>query len=218
MPEPIKPGIVPKIALTASRIGVKPFEVPAHMTQSALAEGAATHMIVAKTNAAVREGVNVLQPRGPLAKIFNMAFDRIDRSVGVSASRAEHATAVFWKPFSESSAKTGQSLVSPVAAYYARKAGFPNPTDPELLAKLVHSKGYPVPTASAEEPAPEPKAPQSSDPATPPADEPAPPATQPSAPADQPATPPAAQPPAPADEPASGPAGDQPAPPAPPAG
>lgn len=206
MPEPIKPGFMPKVALTAARIVDKPFEVPGQMTTSAIAAGSVSHMIVARTNDAVRQGVEFLQPRGP-AKALAAIFARVDKSVAESAQLADHNVTAIWKPLSESSAKLGQTIANPGAAWYATKVGFENPHDPELLARLVHSTGFPTPTPQPAVPpaqAPADDAPPAQAPATPPA------ADDGAAPAPAPAAPPADNAPVPV-------LPDEPVPAAPPA-
>jgi len=144
MPDIPKVGFVPKAALVTARIIDKPFEVPTAMTGSAVGLGAVTHTVVGKFNQAAKEGFDSLQPRGPLT-LFNKLFDKVDAGVAHSANRAATNTTVFWAPMSKASSEMGQSLVDPLAMIYAKKAGFPEPSDLELLAKLVHSKGFPTP-------------------------------------------------------------------------
>lgn len=219
------PGIIPKVALVTARVADKPFHVPDLMTKGALTEGAAAHIVVAQTNAAVRQGVDALQPRGP-AKLLTKLFDKVDASVAKSAGKAETNTKVFWGPLSESSKAMGQTIANPGAYFYAKKAGFPEPSSLELLAQLVHSKGFPTPPPAAkpEEPAPAASAPPA---AAPPADEPAAPKpdTPPAATSDAPPPPvedapptTAAAPPAPTEDappaPAPAPTAPEGAPPA----
>lgn len=142
-------GIVPKVALTTARIAHKPFEVPTQLTNSALVTAGATYNFIGKSTQAARESYEALQPRGP-AKLMLKLFDTADAATAKSIGRADTNTKVLWKPLSESSEQVGQAVVTPLAAFYAGKAGFPEPSNPDLIRELLHTKGYPKPAAAAD--------------------------------------------------------------------
>lgn len=148
MPEPVArpsiPGLLPKAALTAARVAHKPAHIPEKMTNSALMTGGATHHFLAGANAAAKDAVAALDPRGP-AKLLTNVFEKVDATGAASAAKAAASTQVLWKPLSVASEQLGQALVNPLAHIYAKSAGFEDPTSQDLLAALTHSKGWPVP-------------------------------------------------------------------------
>lgn len=179
------PGFLSKAALTTARIAYKPAEIPTHMTVSAATVGETTHKLIGTTNAAIKESYDALQPKGPM-KLLDKVFDRVDKSLGTSAGKAQRNVQVFWAPMSQGAAQVGQAVVSPLVYRYAKSAGFPDPGDPKLINDLLHTKGYPGPSAEG----PPPEAPPA---AGPPAE--GPPAEGPPAEAPAAAGPPAEGPP-----------------------
>ena len=212
MPEPVVPGFGPKAALFTARVAHKPFEVPAKMTNGSLAAGGAAHHVFGKGALTLKEGFESLQPRFG-AQLITKFFDKMVASTDKSVGKAQTNTEVFWKPFSIKSDELGTAVTGPGAYIYAKAAGFPEPSNPELLAQLLHTKGYPTPPPASETP---PAPPAAGTPTPPASDAPAPPAGD--KPPETPA-PPAGDTPPPASETPAPPAGDTPPEtPAPPAG
>jgi hypothetical protein len=197
------------------------------MTNSALLVGGAAHHLVAQTNGALNDVVTALQPRGP-AKLLLKWFGKVDAATGASIAKSDVNTNLVWKPLSEGAEIIGQAMVNPLVSVYAKRAGFPDPTDQNELSRITHEKGWstPPPPAPPAGGAPDPNAPPAGGeptPAPPAAGTPAQPApaaggepSQPTAPGEEPGKPATTTPgqPAPEDPAQPAPAAGQGQPPA----
>ena len=143
------PGAVPKVGLTLSRLIHKPFDIPMELTTSSYAVGKAGNDTVQALVGTVGQAYVGLQPRGP-AKWLVPVFAKTLQATQHSQQIADRNTKVFWQPLSEGSEKVGMAISGPGAYYYAKKAGFPEPSDPKILSALIHSKGYPMPAPPQE--------------------------------------------------------------------
>lgn len=152
------PGFLPKAALTTSRVVYKPFLIPQKLTDSSALVGAAAHSAVGGANKAIGEAYIALQPKGP-AKWLIPLFVKTNEAVGSSAEKAQRNKDVFWDPVSQGSESIGRAIAGPGAYYYAKKAGFPEPSNPDVIKGLLNMKlfDYPVPPPPAEEGAPPPQ-------------------------------------------------------------
>ena len=147
------PGLIPKAALTTSRIVYKPFLIPQKLNDSATLVGSLGNGTVGAINAAVGTSIMKLQPRVG-AKFLANLFTKVDSAVKRSDQIATRNKQVFWDPFSQASEGMGRAIAGPGAYYYAKKAGFPDPSNPDVIKGLLNLKlfQYPVP-APAEAPA-----------------------------------------------------------------
>ncbi len=93
------PGLVPKGALTTSRLIYKPFAFPAKLNQTATDVGKVNHDLVRGLNATIGNAYGGLKPRGP-AKWLMKIFQRVDQAVAISEAKATRNKNVFWDPFS----------------------------------------------------------------------------------------------------------------------
>jgi hypothetical protein len=146
------PGLIPKAALTTSRLVYKPFLIPQRLNDSATlvgigpdGKGGLTGAVKA-VNAGIGNAYAALQPRGP-AKWLLPLFQKIDAATDTSAAKAIRNKNVFWDPFSQGSEGIGRAIAGPGAYYYAKKAGFPDPSNPDVIKGLLNLKlfQYPVP-------------------------------------------------------------------------
>jgi len=149
------PGLIPKAALTTSRLVYYPFTIPTKLNNSALAVGGATHSMVAGVNAAMGNAYMGLEPKGP-AKALAKLFVKVDESVKISAGKAERNEKVFWGPFSEGTRQVGQAVAGPGAYYYAKKAGSPDPSNPDVIRGLLEMKLFQYPPGDVLVPPPPP--------------------------------------------------------------
>lgn len=142
------PGLLPKAALTTSRVVYKPFTIPLELTKSSLAVGNAAHAAVGGANKAIAEAYISLEPKGP-AKWLVPLFVKTNDAVGRSAQIAERNTKVFWAPFSEGMEGVGRAIAGPGAYYYAKKAGAPDPGNPDVIRGLLNMKLFDYPPGQA---------------------------------------------------------------------
>lgn len=139
-------GFIPKAALTASRAVYYPFTIPTKLNESALNVGNAAHSALGGVNAAVGQAYISLQPKGP-AKWLVPLFVKTDAAVKHSMEIAARNENVFWKPFADGTEGIGRAIAGPGAYYYAKQAGFPEPSNPDLIKGLLNLGlfKYPVP-------------------------------------------------------------------------
>lgn len=131
------PGLIPKAALTTSRVIYFPFTIPLKLNESATLMGAAGHNLVGGVNKAVAESYMALQPRGP-AKWLVPMFQKVNDSVVKSSAMAERNKKVFWDPFSNGVEQVGRAIASPGAYYYLAKAGAKDPGNPDLIKGILN--------------------------------------------------------------------------------
>lgn len=138
------PGVIPKAALTTSRVVYKPFLIPQKLNDSATAVGAAGHAAFGGTMAAVGQAYVSLQPKGP-AKWLVPLFAKSVQATQHSMEIADRNKKVFWDPFSAASEGMGRAIAGPGAYYYAKKAGIADPANPDVIKALLNMKLFEYP-------------------------------------------------------------------------
>ncbi len=141
------PGFIPKAVLTAGRVAHQPFEIPTEMTKSALTQSGVTHAAVGAINKAAADAVEQLEPRGP-AKLLGRLFGKVDGALVHSAGQAQKATEVFWVPFSNGAHQVGHAVANPFSLFYAKRAGFEIPAEPDAAQALLASITDPNPEST----------------------------------------------------------------------
>ena len=147
------PGIIPKAAMTTSRIIYKPFVIPQRLNDSATLVGGAAHAAFGGTVSAIGQAYVSLQPKGP-AKLLIPLFQKSIEATKHSMEIADRNKKVFWDPFSNSVEGMGRAIAGPGAYYYAKKAGFPDPSNPDIIKGLLNLKLFQYPVSSGAAPAP----------------------------------------------------------------
>lgn len=142
------PGILPKAALTTSRLVYKPFLIPMKLDASATNVGNAVHAAVGGTNAAIAQAYMSLQPKGP-AKWLVPLFVKTDGAVKHSMEIQARNKNVFWDPFANASESMGRAIAGPGTYWYAKKAGIPDPSNPDVIKGLLNMKLFEYPVGSA---------------------------------------------------------------------
>jgi len=144
------PGFIPKAALTTARIIYKPFVIPQRLNDSATLVGGAAHAAFGGTVSAIGQAYVSLQPKGP-AKMLIPLFQKSIEATKHSMEIADRNKKVFWDPFSSASESMGRAVAGPGAYYYAKKAGFPEPSNPDIIKGLLNLKlfQYPAPSGAA---------------------------------------------------------------------
>jgi hypothetical protein len=152
------PGFIPKAALTTSRVVYRPFLIPQRLNDSATLVGAAAHNAFGGTMSSIGQAYVSLQPKGP-AKLLIPLIEKSLQATKQSMEIADRNKKVFWDPFSAASESMGRAIAGPGAYYYARKAGFPDPSNPDIIKGLLNLKLFQYPMPSGAAPAPQPQAP-----------------------------------------------------------
>lgn len=131
------PGLIPKAALTTSRLVYKPFLIPMKLNVSATNVGAAAHGVVGAVNGSIGKAYIDMQPKGP-AKWLVPLFVKTQEAVGKSSEKAARNKQVFWDPVSVGSESIGRAIAGPGAYYYAKKAGIPEPGSQQVIQGLLN--------------------------------------------------------------------------------
>ena len=162
---PPSASLIAKASLLTGRAIDRPFEVPGQMTESAYNAGGVAHGLVGRLSGAVLDGVSALQPRGFIEKLIGKSSERLDATLAHNQTRAETSKNIFWDPVSTGAHQIGQAFSNPFSLFYAKRAGFEIPTEPEQLRDMLANQitdpdphvRFPTPPPPAEpEPAPAP--------------------------------------------------------------
>lgn len=151
-------GLISKASLTTGRAIQYPFAIPKRLDQSALLVGKSMNGMVAGINGAIAGSFAALQPRHGAQHLMKL-FVKVDEATKKSDAIAQRNHDVFWGPMGEGFDKVGTALGSPFAYYYAKKEGFPEPSNPELLSALLHSsfRVFPGPGGGQQQAGPPPE-------------------------------------------------------------
>lgn len=131
-------SFVAKASLTTGRAIQYPFAIPKRLDQSALLVGKSMNGAVNGINAAIAQSFAALQPRHGAQHLLKV-FEKVNAATVKSDQIAMRNHNVFWGPFGEGMDQVGTALGSPFAYYYAKKEGYPDPSDPKILSALLHS-------------------------------------------------------------------------------
>lgn len=147
------PGAIAKGGLVVGRTLNYPFQIPLKVADASHLTGIEATKAFGGINASIGTAYEKLEPRGP-AKWLSGLFVQFDQAAKRSIEIGDRNYNVFYGPAGKAISDLGVALGNPFAYGYAKSAGFPEPSDPKLLRRLlIREKGdpfFPMPAPAAD--------------------------------------------------------------------